>query len=174
MPAVGAHLGATTQPSVAAVLSVAVAAGAALTPAAGSLRYSAPPARAPGLGPVPAASPSMPAPSQHHKRRHRKKLHLGEFTQLGFSLNARCPPDWDDARREQAMLALIAAIEARDLNYGGGDSASGLDAYVYASGGRSCSDADREAVQATLQTLGFIAVTIEPLSDAWHDEVGAD
>ncbi len=116
----------------------------------------------------------MPAPRDHHKRRHRKKLHLGEFTQLGFSLHAGCPSGWDDGRREQAMLQLIAAIEARDLNYGGGDSASGLDAYVYASGGRSCSDADREAVRASLTALGFLAVTIEPLSDAWYDEAGPD
>jgi uncharacterized protein YggL (DUF469 family) len=112
----------------------------------------------------------MPQPKPHHKRRHRKKLHLGEFQQQGIAVSAGFPAGFDEARREQAMLALIGRIESLGLAYGGGDSASGMDGYVYALGGRSCAEPDRVAVRAALEDSGFVEINVGPLSDAWYDD----
>ena len=114
----------------------------------------------------------MPQPKPHHKRRHRKKLHLGEFQQMGIALSAGFPSGTDEASREAAMLALIARIESLGLAYGGGDSASGMEGYVYALGGRSCSEAERAALRAALEACGFVEIIVGPLSDAWYDDRG--
>lgn len=107
---------------------------------------------------------------RHHKRRHRKKLRLGEFRELGFAVAARFPADWDDARREAAVLGLIAAVESLGLCYGGGDSASGLDGYIARIGPGSASDAERETIGAAMRALGLLDVEVAPLSDAWHGD----
>ena len=110
----------------------------------------------------------MPQPKPHHKRRHRKKLHLGEFRQLGIAISAGFPAGFDADRREQAMLALIERIEALGLAYGGGDSASGMEGYVHAPGQRSCDEADRQALRVALGECGFTEVAVGPLTDAWY------
>ncbi len=116
----------------------------------------------------------MPTPRPHHNRRQRKKLRIGEFQEFGFEVSATCPPAWTDAQRDAAVDGLIAAVEARGLCYGGGDSASGLDGYIARMGPGSASDADRTAIEQRMQALGFTDVIVAPLSDAWHgeDDVG--
>lgn len=116
----------------------------------------------------------MPKPRSHHKRRHRKKLHLGEFQQLGIALRAGFPDGFDEDRREQAMLSLIRAIEAAGLAYGGGDSASGMEGYVYAQDGRSCEEADRELLRGALTDAGFVDIEVGALSDAWYADEDED
>jgi uncharacterized protein len=111
-------------------------------------------------------------PKPHHKPRHRKKLRLGEFRELGFAVSATCPADWDDARRDTAMGALLQLCEARGLDYGGGDSASGMDGYVVRAGRGSADEADRDAVRAELSRLGFTEVQAGDLEDAWHPAGG--
>ncbi len=106
-------------------------------------------------------------PKSHHKRRHRKKLHLGEFQQLGFPISATFPSGWSDDQREQAMAGLLAFVEQHGLDYGGGDSPSGLDGYLIRSGG-SATDVDRDALRAELQRLGMTDVEIGALEDAWY------
>jgi uncharacterized protein YggL (DUF469 family) len=115
----------------------------------------------------------MPQPKPHHKRRHRKKLHLGEFQQLGIALSAGFPSGSDNASREAAMLALITRIESLGLAYGGGDSASGMDGYVYALDGHSCAEAERAALRAALESCGFVEINVGPPSDAWYDDEGS-
>jgi uncharacterized protein len=107
-------------------------------------------------------------PKPHHNLRQRKKLRLGEFQQLGFSISAKCPDGWSDVEREQAMFELIDRIEARELDYGGGDSASGLDGYVVASGRGSAGEDDREALRTALGELGFVDAEVGALEDAWY------
>ena len=107
-------------------------------------------------------------PSKHHSRRQRKKLRLGEFQQLGFTVSAGCPAGWDDEQREQKMWSLLDAIEQRDLDFGGGDSASGMDGYVMPAGRESATDDDREAIRGRLQQLGFDNIEVGALEDAWY------
>jgi len=110
----------------------------------------------------------MSLPKPHHNRRLRKKLRLGEFREFGFAVSAGCPPGWDEARREAAVLGLIDTVEARGLSYGGGDSASGLDGYIARTGRGSASEDDRTAIGERMQALGFLDVEVAPLEDAWH------
>lgn len=110
---------------------------------------------------------------RHHKRRHRKKLRLGEFQEFGFGISAACPQGWDDARREQAVLALIDHAYAVGLAYSGGDSAAGIDGYLIRPGG-SATDADREAIEARMRELGFEKVKVAALTDAWHGPIEGD
>jgi uncharacterized protein len=112
-------------------------------------------------------------PKSHHTARQRKKLRLGEFQQLGFAISATCPTGWSGEQREQAMSDLIDRIEARGLDYGGGDSASGMDGYVMAAGRASATEDDRAAVEAALGELGFVDVEVGALEDAWYPHTDA-
>lgn len=116
----------------------------------------------------------MPTPNPHHKRRHLKKLKLGEFREDGFAVSAQCPSDWDASRRDAAMWELLAFIDSRHLSFGGGDSADGMDGYVGPTSGRSANEEDREAVKSRMEALGFKNVAIQPLSDAWYAEDEAE
>jgi hypothetical protein len=107
-------------------------------------------------------------PKVHHNRRQRKKLRLGEFREYGFSVSASCPPSWSADDRETAMLKLIEHIDSRDLGYGGGDSASGMDGYVTRAGRGSATEEDRSAVAEQMRALGFADVQTSPLEDAWN------
>jgi uncharacterized protein YggL (DUF469 family) len=110
----------------------------------------------------------MTAIRPHHNRRLRKKLHLGEFQELGFSVSATCPPGWGEAERDRAMLELLAVVEARGLVFGGGDSASGMDGHIGLAQRGSPTEDDRLAIEACLNTLGFTEVRVSPLEDAWY------
>jgi uncharacterized protein len=110
----------------------------------------------------------MSQANPHHKARHRKKLRLGEFQELGFAVSASCPGNWSDEQREQAMGGLLDLIEERELDYGGGDSASGMDGYIVASERGSASNDDRAAVRARLEALGFADIKVGELEDAWY------
>ncbi len=113
-------------------------------------------------------------PRPHHNRRQRKKLHLGEFQELGFAISAGCPADWTLAQRDFAMITLLETLDAHGLCFGGGDSAGGMDGYVACVQRRSASDAEREMVRAKLAELGFTDPQVAPLSDAWYpDEASA-
>jgi hypothetical protein len=55
------------------------------------------------------------------KRRLRKKKRVGEFQELGFEVAYRVPDDWSDERREEFLWQFLErAIEAHDLEAGGG------------------------------------------------------
>lgn len=110
----------------------------------------------------------MTDPKVHHNRRQRKKLRLGEFREMGFSVSAHCPPDWSDDDREAAMVALLKFIDGRELAYGGGDSASGMDGYVTRAARGSATEDDRSAITEQMRTLGFTDVQTSPLEDAWN------
>ena len=110
----------------------------------------------------------MSQPNKHHNLRQRKKLRLGEFQQMGFPFSAKCPAGWTEDQREQAMWSLMNTIEDRGLDYGGGDSASGLDGYVMPADRGSAGDEDREAIRALLESLGFESIDVGALEDAWY------
>jgi uncharacterized protein len=110
----------------------------------------------------------MPQTNRHHNVRQRKKLRLGEFQEFGFAVSAHCPTGWSDEQREQAMSTLLDRVEDRGLDYGGGDSASGMDGYIVAAGRGSASEDDRAALQAALTELGFVDVEVGALEDAWY------
>ncbi len=104
----------------------------------------------------------------HHNHRLRKKLHLGEFQELGFTVSATCPPGWGESERDTAMHGLLDAVAARGLIFGGGDSAQGMDGHIGLATRGSATDEDRDVMLACLQSLGFAEVVVAPLEDAWY------
>ena len=54
------------------------------------------------------------------RRRLRKKLHRGEFQELGFSIRFAMGPGLSAAARDRVILEFIGEIEAAGLQFGGG------------------------------------------------------
>lgn len=103
------------------------------------------------------------------KKRLRKKLHLGEFQELGFQVRFRLPDDWHEADLERFLDAFIMdAIEREGLVCGGGCGRV-WDIVVSRPHRGSATETDRASVHQWLvrhQTASDI--TIGPLVDMWH------
>lgn len=104
-------------------------------------------------------------------RRLRKKLHLEEFQELGFDVEAELKETLAGAAEEELLIAFIdGVIEPRGLIYGGGVACG----FVCKAGGGSATEEDRSAVQQWLQARSeFTSVTVCELSDAWHGSLTA-
>jgi uncharacterized protein YggL (DUF469 family) len=105
-----------------------------------------------------------------HNRRQRKKLHLGEFRELGFEVSADLTRQLDDTQRDALVDAFLSeCIEANGMLFGGGIN-RGLDGFIVSASARgSATDEQRECVRKWLQgRTEFSAVSVEPLVDAWH------
>ncbi len=100
-------------------------------------------------------------------RRLRKKLHLGEFQQLGFDVGLELSGSLSSQQIEQFWDAFIAdAIEANHLLYGGGVSG-----FVMPEGRLSATASHQDVVRAWLQARPEVAsVKIGPLADVWYPD----
>src|SRR5687767_2852535 len=101
------------------------------------------------------------------RRRLRKKLRLGEFIQLGFTVKYRpklgLAPDAIEALLDRFIRQ---AIEASDLHCGGGGGPDSWDFFVCANGRRSATDTDRMGVQDWLKSQADVTdVVVAPLQD---------
>lgn len=105
------------------------------------------------------------------RRRLRKKLRRGEFTELGFHVyalhadeDAGCPccGGWLDE-----FVKWLWRTRGLSCGGGGGNKATGL--YVASSKRGSATEADRVAASAWLADRSEVAAhAVGPLSDAWH------
>lgn len=104
-------------------------------------------------------------------RRLRKKLHLDEFKELGFDVEAELKEPLAGTAEEELLIAFVeGVIESRGLIYGGGLQCG----YVCKAGGGSATDEDRAAVRDWLQGRAeFASVTVRELSDAWYGSLTA-
>lgn len=103
------------------------------------------------------------------RRRLRKKLRKGEFTELGFAFTFRLNSELDVARRLDVVDDFLAAViepQALALYGGGGAEWAGL---ITSFGRGSVSESQRAVV------LGWLAsdfrideVRAGPLVDVWH------
>lgn len=108
-----------------------------------------------------------PPQFRQRSRRQMKKLRIGEFRELGFSvsmeLHRLLTGDEQDAFLSELLDQLI---EARGLVYGGGADMG----FVSYPGRGSATEEDREAVSAWLSARAEVkTVTVGPLQDGWHD-----
>lgn len=103
------------------------------------------------------------------KKRLRKKLRLGEFSELGFELRVTLAANLSESAQEDAIDAFIeAAIESRDLAVGGG-FADAWNFFVTRAGTGSVSADERAAVVSWLENDSrFAKVEASPLLDAWY------
>ena len=108
--------------------------------------------------------------AKRHNQRQRKKLHLGEFAELGFEVSADLTRELDERQRDVLIDAFLEeCIEANGMLFGGGINKD-LGGFIVPDAARgSATEEQRECVREWL--LGrpeFSAVTVGPLVDAWH------
>ena len=98
-------------------------------------------------------------------RRLRKKLHAGEFQQMGFDVQFVFRQGLNDDQNDQFWDSFIAdAIEANGLTYGGSNSG-----FVVPAGRVSATESHRLIVQSWLLSRpGLETVEVGQLEDAWH------
>ncbi len=104
--------------------------------------------------------------------RQRKKLHVGEFKQIGFSLKASFKPQsgtYDDFLDEFLTLAEQRGLEVSgSFSYLPADDA-GLELLVRRHGVASCTEADRSALLDWLVARAEVAnASAGDLADAWY------
>jgi uncharacterized protein YggL (DUF469 family) len=97
-------------------------------------------------------------------RRLRKKLHVGEFQQLGFEITLFLSKELSSTQSNDFWDSFIGEIEANNLTFGGGEIG-----FVVPDGRTSATEGHRQVVQAWLSKRPEISsVTVGPLVDAWH------
>lgn len=105
---------------------------------------------------------------RQRSRRLRKKLHLGEFQQLGFEVSITLKPDLGIDNLDCFLDEFILdAIEKNDLAFGGGINCGFISTWKRS----SASEAHRAIIQNWLnRRQEVVSVAIGPLVDAWRPE----
>jgi len=104
------------------------------------------------------------------KKRLRKKLHKGEFQELGFKLNFTIGADLDPTTRDQVIDDFIyEAVEANNLSFGGGGKDNKWDGFITKLKKGSATEEDQKAVGKWLESNAAVEEYIMgELVDAWH------
>ncbi|MGH6648312.1 YggL family protein [Aquabacterium sp.] len=101
--------------------------------------------------------------SKTRSRRLRKKLHVGEFQQLGFLFEAELTKNADDEALVDSFLSEV--IATRNLSFGGWATGGAIDKL----GRQSVTEDDRSAVLAWLAArTEVISLSATGLVDMWY------
>lgn len=108
----------------------------------------------------------MTLPNKRRSRRLRKKLHVGEFQELGFGFEVEFKtPATSELQELMIDCFLSEVIEPRLLAFGGWIGGG----FITCDGRGSVLEDDREAIQNWLAARPEIGeVRVGPLKDAWH------
>jgi hypothetical protein len=103
------------------------------------------------------------------RKRLRKKLHKGEFQEMGFEIRFRMSNDLDEAAFDALIDAFIEqAIEANGLMFGGGGQRE-WKGFVTLERRGSATEEHRQLVQRWLENQPQILEhQVGPLMDAWY------
>lgn len=107
------------------------------------------------------------------KKRLRKKLHVGEFQELGFHAEFILPSR-EKVLIDEYMDAFIDLVEAQGLCCGGGchpieGNRQSFGFFVTVIGRGSVTEAQRQAIAGALNSWEQITdVVVEELKDAWY------
>lgn len=105
------------------------------------------------------------------KIRLRKKLHLGEFQELGFYLSYQLASDLIPEVADRHWEEFIDCIEVNKLVCAGGGSAGEMEYFVAHVPKGSVSPEQRKAVEDWLASREeVVSFQAGPLLDAWHDQ----
>jgi uncharacterized protein len=106
------------------------------------------------------------------RKRLRKKLRRGEFTEYAFDIQYSLNTGMLAAAAEEFLDRFIEhAIEARNLSCGGGGKDLSWDFLVTKAGRGSPTEEDRTAVQAWLAAQPEVrSYAVGQFVDAWHDD----
>ena len=104
------------------------------------------------------------------KKRLRKKLHRGEFQELGFDVRFQVTDDISEEAFDSVVDAFISqATEANGLVCGGGGKKPEWDVFVTMDRRGSATETHRQAVQRWLATRPEVTTSqVRPLVDAWY------
>jgi uncharacterized protein YggL (DUF469 family) len=104
------------------------------------------------------------------RKRLRKKLHVGEFQELGFEVYFRVADNLSyDAFDAVVDTFISQAIEAHGLLCGGGGTNPEWSVFVTPQGRGSATEEHRQAIAAWLAARPEVStVQIGPLVDAWY------
>jgi hypothetical protein len=104
------------------------------------------------------------------KKRLRKKLHVGEFQELGFEVRFQVADSLSHDAFDAMVDAFISqAIEAPGLLCGGGGKNPEFSVFVTRRGRGSVTEEHRHAIERWLAARPEVnAVRIGPLVDAWY------
>jgi uncharacterized protein len=103
------------------------------------------------------------------KRRLRKKLHVGEFQEFGFTLTFTI--DLQQKNFNDALDGWIDYVESQGWCFGGGGSVSGSEiaGYLCQYDGGTLTESDREQAAKWLAAQSWVlSHQLDPLSDAWY------
>jgi hypothetical protein len=112
-----------------------------------------------------------PTPAEATKprsRRLRKKLHIGEFQEWGFSIEIRLTPG-EESTFDQALDAWLGFVETHGWAFGGGGSVDerNFNGFVSRSDRGSLTEEDHQIAETWLkETLWVKEGTVGPLQDA--------
>nr|WP_278988739.1 YggL family protein [Plesiomonas shigelloides] len=107
--------------------------------------------------------------AKHRSARLRKKLHVDEFQELGFTVNWQFPEGTSAEQIDAALDAFIAeVIEPNGLSYDGSGYLYWEGLVVLQQVGK-CTDEHRALVQAWAEKQGLREVEVSPLLDVWWD-----
>lgn len=111
-------------------------------------------------------SVSMGLPKKRRSRRLRKKLHGGEFKEMGFEFETELTRPLSPADEDDLLDCFLSEIvEPRSLALGGLIT----DGFIAYGGRGSVTEDDRESIRTWLSSRPEIgAVRVGKLIDAWH------
>lgn len=101
-------------------------------------------------------------------RRLRKKLHVGEFQEIGFDVDFSFKEGSDIQVIDTVVDEFIAFVEEQGLEFGGGGYINWAGVICLQEIGK-CSEAHRELVEKWLKGKGLENVIIGELCDVWWD-----
>lgn len=100
------------------------------------------------------------------KPRQRKKLRVGEFQELGFTVVANLV---DDAASDGLLDAWLDIVEQQGVSFGGHFSDGQLDGIVFPVGGTLVTDEVRATLNTWLAARAEVSnVECSALLDVWH------
>lgn len=104
--------------------------------------------------------------NKQRTRRLRKKLHLGEFKELGFAFESKFSTPLTIEKEDALVDSFLSeVVEPRSLALGGWITGGFIAFY----GRGSATEEDRESVRDWLMARSELSdVRVEPLSDAWY------
>lgn len=97
-------------------------------------------------------------------KRIRKKLHIGEFQQLGFDIEIKYSDQLTNDRHHEILDEIIDLIESYNLYIGGGDSFT-----IYGEGYASVTEEQRGSIIAWMSNRSDLTLkSTSPLYDIWY------
>jgi hypothetical protein len=120
----------------------------------------------------PQRNPALPSRVQRMNLRQRKKQRVGEFTEMGFSLQAALVADLTPEAQDVLLDAWLEAVDQQQVSFGGQFDASGtLEGVVFPVCDVKVSDEVRVNLLDWLKGRSEIAsLTASGLFDIWHED----